>query len=182
VVESVVNRLGPGLKVHDCVVYASRHPTSLQLSGDDPLTRKPTVGLQLFAISESDTLRSAVVFDGRVRYARLHPAVPARMRRERERRESLREQTGRASAKVKPGFLLFDNADDESIDALLSPGDAAVEEGRALLMRDESAFQVRVREFIRLDPGTETGRPMKIEDFLDSLYIEEVPAHFLVGS
>jgi hypothetical protein len=178
-VDLILHRLSPGLKRSDCEsVGGTCGPTHLYLprSKKSPAA-KPCLYVQIFAVSESETDRSAVVVDGRLRYGRLGADVHARMDRLAKRRARFMEEERpkKPSPRIPP-IIRVDEVDDGEIKRLLpGPDEAALKRWREEGLDDNSAFEVRLHEFLRRDPITHCERAMTYEDFCEANFIEETP-------
>ena len=90
--------------------------------------------------------RSVIVFDGRLRFGRINPEVAERMRRAIQRRE-------------------------EALRTQETDGQVAILKGT-----DDSAFHIRLTDFLRIDSRGNCEKPMTVEDFAGDVAIENVTA------
>jgi len=90
--------------------------------------------------------RSVIVFDGRLRFGRINPEAAKRMRRAIQRRE-------------------------EAWRTQETDGQVAI-----LKVTDDSAFHIRLTDFLRIDSRENCERPMTVEDFADDVAIENFTA------
>jgi hypothetical protein len=101
--------------------------------------------LQLFAVID-ESGRSVIVFDGRLRFGRIHPEVAGRMRQAIHRR--------------KEAWRTQETDDQVAI----------------LKVTDDSAFDTRLTDFLRIDSRDNCERPMTVEDFANDVAIENFTA------
>src|SRR5271157_1833789 len=90
--------------------------------------------------------RSVIVFDGRLRFGRINPEVAERMRRAHQRHQ-------------------------EALSSQETDGQVAI-----LKVTDDSAFDVRLTDFLRIDSRDNCERPITVEDFANDVAIESFTA------
>jgi hypothetical protein len=144
--EPVLQRFASKRKLDQTIrVSCWSEPTSFHRSSKQSKALCDILDLQLFAVVD-ESGRSVIVFDGRLRFGRIHPEVAERMRQAIQRREeSWRTQ----------------ETDDK----------VAI-----LKVTDDSAFDIRLTDFLRMDSRDNCERPMTVEDFANDVAIENFTA------